>query len=440
MAGSATPHVVILGAGFGGLQAALGLKDAPVRVTVVDRHNHHLFQPLLYQVATAALSPADIAYPIRSILRHQANADVLLAEAVSIDPARREVNLADGALTYDYLVVAAGARHAYFGHEEWEARAPGLKSLEDALEIRRRILLAFEAADREADPARRKSLLTFAIVGAGPTGVELAGAIAEISRHVLVDDFRHIDPREARVVLIEAGPRVLPTYTEQTSRNAEAALRERGVEVRVGTPVTQVNAEGLEIGSERLFAKTVIWAAGVAASPLVSGLGLPLDRSGRVAVEPDLSVPGHPEIFVVGDLALFTHQGGRPLPGVSPVAIQEGRYAARAIEARIRGLSMPPFHYFDKGTLAVIGRGAAVAEIAGLHLRGFPRVARLVLRAYLLSDRVSQPIRRDVRVGLGLRELPAGRSAHHGRHRRLPDAIGSRKANRRCRCDWIAGP
>jgi NADH dehydrogenase len=372
MASSAAPHVVILGAGFGGLQAALGLKDAPVRITVVDRHNHHLFQPLLYQVATAALSPADIAYPIRSILRHQANADVLLAEAVAIDPARREVRLADGVLTYDYIVVAAGARHAYFGHEEWEARAPGLKSLEDALEIRRRILLAFEEADREADLARRKTLLTFAIVGGGPTGVELAGAIAEISRHVLVDDFRHIDPREARVVLIEAGPRLLAAYTEQSARNAEAALRERGVEVRVGAAVTAVDAEGLAIGNERLAARNVIWAAGVAASSLASGLGVPLDRSGRVTVEPDLSVPGHPEIFVIGDLALFTHQGGRPLPGVSPVAMQEGRYVARAIEARLRGLATPPFHYVDKGTLAVIGRGEAVAEIAGLRLRGLP--------------------------------------------------------------------
>jgi NADH dehydrogenase len=369
-AAARVPHVVILGAGFGGLQAALALKDAPVRVTVVDRHNHHLFQPLLYQVATAALSPADIAYPIRSILRHQANADVLLAEAVSVDPARRVLQLADGALTYDYLVLAAGARHAYFGHEEWERDAPGLKNLEDALEIRRRILLAFEAADREADPARRRALLTFVIVGAGPTGVELAGAIGEISRHVLVDDFRHIDPREAKIVLIEAGPRILPAYSEQSSRNAEVALRERGVEIRVSSPVTLVDATGVETAGGRIAAHTVIWAAGVAASPIVRELGGTLDRSGRVTVEPDLSVPGHPEIFVIGDLALFTHQGGKPLPGVSPVAMQQGRYVARAILARLHGRTPPPFHYFDKGMLAVIGRNAAVADIAGLHLRG----------------------------------------------------------------------
>ena len=370
MTDPAAPHVVILGAGFGGLQAALGLRHAPVRVTVVDRHNHHLFQPLLYQVATAALSPADIAYPIRAILRRQANADVLLAEAVSIDPGRHVLQLADGALTYDYLVLAAGARHAYFGHEEWERDAPGLKNLEDALEIRRRILLAFEAADREADPERRRALLTFVIVGAGPTGVELAGAIGEISRHVLVDDFRHIDPREARIVLVEAGPRILPTYSEQSSRNAVVALRERGVEIRVSSSVTGVDPEGVRAGGERIAARTVIWAAGVAASSIVQGLGGALDRSGRVAVEPDLSVPGHPEIFVIGDLAVFTHQGGKPLPGVSPVAMQQGRYVARAILARLRGRALPPFRYFDKGMLAVIGRASAVADIAGLHLHG----------------------------------------------------------------------
>lgn len=367
------PHVVVLGAGFGGLQAARALRDAPVRLTVVDRRNHHLFQPLLYQVATAALSPADIAYPIRSILRRQKNADVVLGEVVSIDPAAREVLLPDARLSYDYLIVSVGARHAYFGHEEWESNAPGLKSLEDALEIRRRILLAFERADRESDPGRRRSLLTFVIVGGGPTGVELSGAIAEISRHVIVDDFRHIDPREARIVLIEAGPRLLPSYTKESSRRAEVALRARGVEVRTGAAVTLVDAEGVSLGeSERLAARTVIWAAGVAASPFASSLGAPLDRSGRVIVEPDLSVPGHPEIFVIGDLALFGHQGDRALPGLSPVAMQQGRYVARAVGARIRGATVPPFHYFDKGTMAVIGRSDAVAEIAGLRLWGFP--------------------------------------------------------------------
>jgi NADH dehydrogenase len=367
------PHVVVLGAGFGGLQAARALRGTPVRVTVVDRRNHHLFQPLLYQVATAALSPADIAYPIRSILRRQHNADVLLAEVVSIDPAARQVVLPDARLPYEYLIVAAGARHAYFGHEEWEPNAPGLKSLEDALEIRRRILLAFEQADRERGPERRRALLTFVIVGAGPTGVELSGAIAEISRHVIVDDFRHIDPREARIVLIEAGPRLLASYTEESSRRAEAALRARGVEVRTGTAVTLVDAEGVRLGeTERLAARTVIWAAGVAASPLANSLGLPLDKSGRVIVEPDLSLPGHPEIFVIGDLALFLHQGGRALPALSPVAMQQGRYAAGAIGARLRGLPVEPFHYVDKGTMAVIGRSDAVAEIAGLRLWGLP--------------------------------------------------------------------
>ncbi len=370
MSSPEAPHVVILGAGFGGLQAALGLKDAPVRVTVVDRHNHHLFQPLLYQVATAALSPADIAYPIRSILRHQRNADVLLAEAIGVDPARRELVLRDGRLGYDFLILAAGARHAYFGHDEWEAHAPGLKSLEDALEIRRRILLAFEEADRESSPDRRRALLTFAIVGGGPTGVELAGAIAEISRHVLVDDFRHIDPREARILLVEAGPRILPAYTEETSRRAETALRERGVEVRTGAPVTRVEEGGVRLGAEAIAAATVIWAAGVAASPIADALGQGLDRNGRVPVEPDLSVPGHPEIFVIGDLALL-HQGGRPLPGLSPVAMQQGRYVARVIAARLRGGNFPRFHYVDKGSMAVIGRSSAVAEFGGLRLKGF---------------------------------------------------------------------
>ena len=374
MADSPLPHVVILGAGFGGLQAARALRDAPVRVTVVDRRNHHLFQPLLYQVATAALSPADIAYPIRSILRHQRNADVLLSEVVSIDPAARQVVLPDARLPYDYLIVAVGARHAYFGHEEWEPHAPGLKSLEDALEIRRRMLLAFERADRETNPERRRALLTFAIVGGGPTGVELSGAIAEISRHVIVDDFRHIDPREARVVLIEAGPRVLASYAMESSRRAEAALRARGVEVRTGAAVTVVDAEGVRLGeTERLSARTVIWAAGVAApAPIANSLGVPLDRSGRVIVEPDLSIPGHSDVFVIGDLALFLHQGGRALPGLSPVAMQQGRYVAAVVGARIRGATVPPFHYRDKGTMAVIGRSAAVAEIAGLRLWGFP--------------------------------------------------------------------
>jgi NADH dehydrogenase len=364
------PRVVIVGAGFGGLAAARSLGDAPVRVTVVDRRNYHLFQPLLYQVATAALSPGDIAYPIRSVLRHQRNANVLLAEVVGIDVARREVRLADGTLPYDFLIVAGGAGHAYFGHDAWEKDAPGLKTLEDAIEIRGRILLAFERAERETDPSVRRDLLTFAIVGGGPTGVELAGAIAEISRHVIVSDFRSIDPREARIVLVEAGPRILPAMLPGSSESAAATLARLGVEVRVGTPVTDVDANGVSIGGERLGARTVVWAAGVAASPLARSLGVPLDRAGRVPVEPDLSIPGHPEVFVIGDLSVYTHQTGHPLPGVSPVAMQQGRAAARSIRATLAGVPRHRFHYVDKGTMAVIGRSEAVAEIAGLRFSG----------------------------------------------------------------------
>jgi NADH dehydrogenase len=364
------PHVVIIGAGFGGLSAARKLAGAPVAVTVVDRHNHHLFQPLLYQVATAGLSPGDIAYPIRSILRNQRNARVLLADVVSIDPAVRQVVLADGTLSYDYLILAAGAGHAYFGHDEWEKNAPGLKTLEDALAIRRRILLAFETAEREPDASLRRDLLTFVVVGGGPTGVELAGAIAEISRHVLVSDFRAIDPREARIILVEAGPRILASYDEKSSARATDTLRDRGVDVRTGAPVTSVNAEGVSLGSERLGARTVLWAAGVAASPLARSLGTPLDRAGRAIVEADLTIPGHPEVFVIGDLSVFLHQTGQPLPGLSPVAMQQGRSAARNIRRSLRGEKRRPFHYVDKGTLAVIGRAAAVAEIAGLRLSG----------------------------------------------------------------------
>ena len=366
------PRVVIIGAGFGGLVAARKLARAPVRVTVVDRRNHHLFQPLLYQVATAGLSPGDIAYPIRATLRNQRNASVLLADVLSIDVANREIALADGRLSYDYLILAAGAGHAYFGHDEWERFAPGLKTLEDALAIRRRILLAFERAEREPDASLRQELLTFVIVGGGPTGVELAGAIAEISRHVLVSDFRAIDPREARVVLVEGGPRILAAYSEKSSARASRTLGARGVEVRTGTPVTSVDGGGVSLGPERIAARTVLWAAGVAASPLARSLGTPLDRAGRAVVEPDLSIPSHPEVFVIGDLSVFLHQTGHPLPGLSPVAMQQGRTAAENILRSIQGKPRRPFHYFDKGTLAVIGRAAAVAEIAGLRLWGLP--------------------------------------------------------------------
>jgi NADH dehydrogenase len=364
------PRVVVIGAGFGGLAAARRLADAPVQLTIVDRRNYHLFQPLLYQVATAALSPGDIAYPIRSTLRHQSNAQVLLAEVIAVDTAQRRVRLADGALSYDFLIVAGGAGHAYFGHDDWEEFAPGLKTLEDAIAIRGRILLAFEKAERETDASARRELLTFVVVGGGPTGVELAGAIAEISRHVLVSDFRSIDPREARIVLVEAGPRILPVYTPESSQRAAATLLKRGAEVRTQSPVTGVDAGGVQLGNERIAARTVLWAAGVAASPLARTLGSPLDHAGRAIVEPDLSIPGHPEVFVIGDLSVYTHQTGKPLPGLSPVALQQGRAAAANILRTLAGEPRRPFHYVDKGTMAVIGRSAAVAEIAGMRFSG----------------------------------------------------------------------
>jgi len=365
------PRVVVLGSGFAGLTAARALAGAPLRLTVVDRRNYHLFQPLLYQVATAALSPGDIAYPIRAVLSRQKNAEVLLGEAVSIDVAKREVVLGDGGrIPYDFLIVGTGATHAYFGHAEWEALAPGLKDLEDAVEIRRRILLAFEHAERETDSEKRRALLTFVVVGGGPTGVELSGALGEISREVLAEDFRAIDPREARVVLVEAGPRVLSAYTEKSSANAKEQLERKGVEVRTGHPVERIDANGVTVAGERIQASTVLWAAGVAASPLARSLGAPLDRAGRVLVEKDLTVPGHPEIAVVGDLATAPSEIGGPFPGTSPVAIQEGRHAAKNVLRAIAGQALTPFRFFDKGTMAVIGRAAAVAEIAGFRLSG----------------------------------------------------------------------
>jgi NADH dehydrogenase len=366
------PHVVIVGAGFGGLAAVREIASAPARVTVVDRRNHHLFQPLLYQVATAALSPGDIAYPIRAILRHQKNATVFLAEAVAVDPAARQLVLADGRIDYDFLLLATGASHSYFGHEEWEPYAPGLKNLEDALEIRRRILLAFEKAERESDPEVRRALLTFALVGGGPTGAELAGAIAEISRHVLVSDFRSVDPREARILLVEAGPRILPGFPPDLAAAAEESLRRLGVEVRVDSPVTAIGPDFVEMAGARLPARTILWCAGVMASPLARSLGAPLDRAGRALVGPDLTVPGHPEIFVIGDLAAFLHQTGKPLPGVAQVAIQQGRHAARNISRAVAGEEMLPFHYKDPGNLAVLGRAAAIADLGRVKLSGLP--------------------------------------------------------------------
>ncbi len=365
------PQVVIVGAGFGGLYAARALKRAPVEVTIIDRHNYHLFQPLLYQVATAGLSPGDIAYPIRSVVRHQENTRVLMAEGAAIDAQFRKVILRDGEVPYDYLILATGASHSYFGHADWEPDAPGLKTIDDALEIRRRILLAFEKAEREAGPSRRQALLTFVIVGAGPTGVELAGAIAEIATKVMTRDFRKFNPREARVILVEAGPRVLPAFPEELAAKAEAALKKLGVEVRRNSPVTSIQPGEVVVGGEQVFAATILWAAGVVASPMARSLGVPLDRAGRVIVEPDLSVPGHSEVFVIGDLASFLHQTGKPLPGLAPVAIQQGRHAAENILRLCQGRSSEPFRYADRGSLATIGRAAAVADFGVVKVSGF---------------------------------------------------------------------
>jgi NADH dehydrogenase len=365
------PSVVILGAGFGGLYAAKDLRHAPVRITVVDRRNFHLFQPLLYQVATASLSPGDVASPIRWILRHQKNVEVLLADVIGVNPAARQVLIAGGApIAYDYLVLAAGAAHAYFGHPEWEPRAPGLKTLDDALEMRRRVLLAFEAAEREPDAAAQRRLLTFVIVGAGPTGVELAGALAEIARQSLRDDFRRIRPESARILLAEGGPHVLAPFAEPLRQAARRSLERLGVEVRTGAIVTQVDDDGVAIGTERIAAGTVLWAAGVAASPIAQSLGVPLDRAGRVTPEPTLALAAHPEIFIVGDLCLFM-QGGKPLPGVAQVAMQQGTRAGRNIRRAIAGQPLEPFHYKDYGIMATIGRGAAVGDIFGLKISGF---------------------------------------------------------------------
>jgi NADH dehydrogenase len=363
------PEVVIVGGGFGGLYAARALRGAALHVTVVDRRNHHLFQPLLYQVATAALNPADIAAPIRSVFRGARNVSVVLAEAVAVDLAGKKLLLADGELPYDYLVLATGATHSYFGHEEWAPFAPGLKSIEDALEIRRRVLLAYEMAER--DPEHRREWLTFVIIGGGPTGVELAGALAEISRQALSREFQHIDPSHARIILIEGMPRVLPPYPEDLSAKARTQLERLGVDVWTGARVTGIDAAGVTLGHERILARTVLWAAGVAASPLAKSLGVPLDRAGRVSVEPTLAVSGRSDVFLVGDLSTL-EQDGKPVPGVAPAAIQMGRHAARNILRAIAGLPGEPFRYRDKGSFATIGRGKAVGELAGgLKLSGF---------------------------------------------------------------------
>ncbi len=363
------PHVVILGGGFAGLECARRLSRAPVRITLVDRRNYHLFQPLLYQVATASLSPADIASPIRTILKRQKNVQVWLGEAEGVDVGRRVVRLRDGELDYDYLVVATGATHAYFGRDDWAPLAPGLKTIDDAVEIRRRFLLAFEAAEREADPDARRRQLTFVIVGGGPTGVELAGAMAEIARQVMPKDFRSIDTATARVILVEGADRVLQGYPRELSERAREQLERLGVEVRTGARVTEIDEGAVRIGDETVEAGNVFWAAGVAASPIGASLGAELDRAGRVKVTPELSVPGHREVFVAGDLVSL-EQDGKPVPGVAPAALQMGRHVARAIRADLEGRRRPVFRYRDKGSLATIGRAAAVAELAGLRLSG----------------------------------------------------------------------
>jgi len=394
MSGNSTQRVVIVGAGFGGLTAARELAKASLHITLIDRRNYHTFQPLLYQVATAGLSPGEIAAPIRSILRAHKNVEVLMAEVTGFDLERRTVNTADSNIPYDYLIVAAGASHAYFGHDEWEPLAPGLKTIEDALEIRRRVLLAFELAERQASTGEVTMPLNFVVVGGGPTGVELAGTLAEISHHALAHEFRSIDPARTHILLIEGGPRVLAAYSEDLSQSAKEQLQRLGVEVRTSTTVTQIEPGAVRLGDTRIAATVILWAAGVAASPLGKKLGMPIDRAGRVLVQPDLSLPGHPEVFVIGDLASLKDERGKMLPGVAPVAIQQGQFVAKLLreeagaqtrpggaprlaEVARRGNSTaataarPAFHYWDKGSLATIGRASAVAEFGKIHISGF---------------------------------------------------------------------
>jgi NADH:ubiquinone reductase (H+-translocating) len=373
--------VVIVGAGFAGLTAARRIARLPVQVTVIDRKNHHTFQPLLYQVATAGLSPGEIAAPIRWILRGHANVEVLLGEVVSFDLEQKKVITKDQVVPFDFLIIASGATHAYFGHEEWEPIAPGLKSIENALEIRRRVLLAFELAERSAERSKTERLkngvvsnpdaLQFVVIGGGPTGVELAGTLAEIARHAMNHEFRNIDPRDSRILLIEGGPRVLPAYSEELSRKAEAQLRRLGVDVRTSQMVTRIEPGSVWVGDQRIPSPVVLWAAGVAASPLGRKLGVPVDRAGRVLIHPDLSIPGHPEVFVIGDLAALNDENGKMLPGVAPVAIQQGDWVAQNIARDLEKQPRRNFHYHDKGSLATIGRAAAVAQIGKLELSGY---------------------------------------------------------------------
>jgi NADH:ubiquinone reductase (H+-translocating) len=366
-----TPRVVIIGGGFGGLYAAKELADKPATVTLLDRTNHHLFQPLLYQVASAGLSPGDIAQPIRHILKYASNLEVVMAEVDEIDVAEKRVIAGNRTVSYDYLIVAAGARHSYFGHDEWERFAPGLKNLEDALELRRRILKAFEVAEIAENMEERRKALTFVVVGAGPTGVEMAGAIAELAHRSLADDFRRVNPRDAKIILVDAAGRILPSFDQRLSDSARKQLEQLQVEVRTGVTVSQVGPEGVQVGDGLISARTIVWAAGNAASPLGKSLGVELDRAGRVKVNQDLTIPGHSEVFVIGDMALFTNQKGGPLPGVCPVAMQMGTHAARNIMAAAEGKPMSPFRYRDKGQMATIGRNRAIADLKVVEFGGF---------------------------------------------------------------------
>ena len=366
------PHLVVVGGGFAGLWATRALARERIRITLVDRRNHHLFQPLLYQVATAGLSAPDIAAPLRHILGHQRNVEVRLGEVVTIDKQARQIRMADGStLDYDSLLLATGATHAYFGNDQWADDAPGLKTLDDAIALRRKLLLAFERAEAEPDPTKKAAWLSFAIVGGGPTGVELAGTLAEIARHTLRNEFRHIDPASAKVRLVEAGPRVLSSFPEVLSLKARRQLEKLGVEVLTGTPVSDIDSQGFKLGDQFVPARTVVWAAGVAASPLARTLEVPLDRAGRVQVQPDLTLPGHPELFVAGDLAALSQADGKPVPGVAPAAKQMGKYVAEVIGARLHGKPEPgPFTYADYGNLATIGRMAAIVHLGRLQLSG----------------------------------------------------------------------
>jgi NADH dehydrogenase len=372
MSNGSENHIVIVGAGFGGLEAARNLAAAPVRITLIDQRNHHLFQPLLYQVATASLPTSEIAWPIRFLLRGHKNVTTLLGTVTGVDKANKQVLLAGEApIAFDTLILATGARHSYFGHDEWEPYAPGVKTLEDATRIRRRILSAFEQAEWETDPERRAQWLTFVIIGAGPTGVELAGTIAELAHDTLRGDFRNFDTRSARVVLVEAGPRILAGFTEDLSAYAERALNRLGVEVRLGQPVSECRADGIELGGAVLPARTILWAAGVAASPAAEWLEAPADRAGRIRVEPDLTAPGEPDIFVIGDTAFVAGADGKPVPGIAPAAKQQGRYVADLIKARLRGKPVPsPFAYKNAGNLATIGKRAAIVDFGWIKLRG----------------------------------------------------------------------